>query len=171
MSKVVAGMAVLLVCSMAHGKEKQALRQWIEIKGGVNAFLNGQSNAIPHRVKPVARIEWVRNYWQDLGFGVELVGVIDGNSGYRFIAAFANAHASLYGGDVFRLLLMGGWGIGTGPPILFTDVSVEASVMVHAHAGLEMRWQVVNELLDLGVDLVSEDLSMVALSAALSFRF
>ena len=112
----------------------------LTIKGSANLFLNGQSNTLEHRIKPGARLELLYHLYNELEVGIELAGNWDKNKNYRLIGGYFTAQVPIYSGSVFGLAMRTGWGMGTGPKILFTDLTNEADIVLWAQAGVQMRW-------------------------------
>ncbi len=160
-------LAAVVLCTTAHADKPE---QSIVIKGGITAFLNGQSNVPSHRIKPIVRAEWQRQYNPDAGFGMELMAIADKNENYRLMGGFLNVRGRLYSGSVFECWWMGGWGLGTAPKILYTDLETSHLLTIYGHMGFEFRW-LVNDSIALGVDLLSENLTQATLDATIGFRF
>lgn len=142
-----------------------------EVKGGVSLLLNAKSFAIAHRLRETVRVAAEYIYDEDLHLGVELVGTGLGNADYRLIGVYFNAIAPLYAGSVFQLRLIGGWGFGTGPAILATDLTVDHPVTLYVQAGLQFRWTVIGDLMTLGIDLLDENINLVTATGTVGFMF
>lgn len=142
----------------------------VTLKGGVSYFVNSQSFALAHLIKPSIRLEGTYRIQPRLDLSVELVGVA-ASEGYRLIGGYFVAGFVLYNGDVFRMLLAAGGGLGTAPKILSPGLTTDAALAVWGQLGLRFRWEVVRDLLVLGVDTVSEQLSVVTVTGTVGVRF
>jgi len=142
----------------------------LTLKSGTSLFLNGQSNVLEHRLKPSARIELMYHLYNELEVGLELTANWDKNENYRLIGGYLTAQVPLYSGSVFSFAIRTGWGIGTGPRILYTDLMRHEDITLWAQGGVQMRW-LISDLLSASLDLTSENLSMVTLNAGMGFHF
>ena len=142
----------------------------LTLKGGASLFLNGQSNTLDHRFKGGARLELLTHLYSELEVGVELAATWDKNKNYRLVGGYLNAQLPLYSGSVFGVAIRAGWGLGTGPKILFTDLVNEATVTVWAQAGLQMRW-LLGGGISITLDLLSENISMVTTNMGVRVHF
>ena len=142
----------------------------VTAKGGVNFFLNSQSIALEHMLKPMVRLEAAFRTHRRFSLAVELAASTSGG-GYRLIGGYILGKFHLYDGDLFSMKFAAGGGLGTGARILATDLQVEAEVAAWMQAGLQFRWSIVKETFALGLDLISENVSSVGLSLAAEFQF
>ncbi|NUN16621.1 MAG: hypothetical protein HUU55_23590 [Myxococcales bacterium] len=145
---------------------------WVALKGGVAAFpLTSQSPALPHVLKPMARLEAGYRFTNRLGFGVEISAVVDGNSNYRLLSGTLTGRAAAYLGELFSVWL--GWGVGAGnaPPILASDLIVTEDVALTVEIALQLRWVVVENLLSLGIDFIDQNIVVISTAATVQFEF
>jgi len=165
---LVVAVAVLLSAPGAHAHDTT----WsISAKGGVSFFLNSQSLALEHRIKPVVRLEGAFRVIPRFSVAIELVAAATSEAGYRLIGGYMLGKAHLYSGDIFQLNLAAGWGLGTGARILSHDLQAEADVAVWLQAGLQFRWALVADRFDLGLDLLSENISTIGASLVAEVHF
>ncbi len=64
-------------------------------------------------------------------------------------------------GEVFTLLLGWGFGIGTGPRILSSDLTTRSSVVPTMQASMVFRWEIVCDTVDIGLELIDEQLTVL----------
>lgn len=140
-------------------------------KGGVTTFFNTQSKILEHMLKPVVKLEvgWVA--LPDLLIGVEMSAIADASEFYRVVGATAVGRAAIYRGDVFSFWFGWGAGAGMGPRILSPDLLVVSQVTLWLQAGLLFRWQVVPDVLSLGLDLTNENGSLLTAAGAVQVHF
>ena len=105
-----------------------------------------------------------------LAFGVELALTIADSKGYQLYGGYLLGQATLYQGDLFGLMLTWGAGLGTGPAILASDLLAESDYTLWVLVGVDMRWTVVCDWLDVMVALRSEHITVITATAGLVFR-
>ena len=149
----------------------RASRMEVSVKGGTSVVLNGQSNALPHRFRYTLRAEFAYQLLDRLQLGAELVLPVSFERNYRLIGALVNAKVGIYQGEIYRLKGVFGFGVGTGPKILSTELDTELSARLWHQAGLQQRWDIVRELFQLGIDISFENLSVISVNLALQFSF
>ena len=121
-------------------------------------------------MKPTVRLGATIVASPGLRLGLELVAVPVVLDAYRLIGAYAVVEASLYDGSVYHLRAVAGAGVGTWPKILSQDLLTGAAATLWAQLGLRMDWRL-HPLISLGLDLLSEHLSVVTLNGRLAFHF
>jgi hypothetical protein len=164
-------MAVLAAPSGAQAAEADPDGRWsMALKSGVAHFLHSQSTALAHMLKPTARIEMYCRLKPRVQVGVELGGPLSSNENYLGMVGYVMGRGSLYRGEVYELTLGWGTGLGQRPRILSPDLIAEAKIGPRVQLALNHRWGVGGGM-ELGIDLVSEDLVVHSLMAALGRRF
>jgi len=101
--------------------------------------------------------------------GAEIIGTQSDNENYSLLGALAFARAEMYRGPSFRLNLRGGFGFGSGPKILFKDLSHSKTVVPWGQFGLDMSWELIPGLRG-GTALAYENLSVLSLLLTLDFK-
>ncbi len=142
----------------------------ISAHGGISLFTNSRSSAPPHLVKPTLRLDATLELDPRLAFGVELALTIADSKGYQLYGGYLLGQATLYQGDLFGLMLTWGAGLGTGPAILASDLLAESDYTLWVLVGVDMRWTVVCDWLDVMVALRSEHITVITATAGLVFR-
>ena len=141
------------------------------IKGGTSIVLNGQSNALPHRIRYTMRAEIAYQLIDGLQLGAELILPATFEKNYRMIGILVNAKVAIYEGTVYQLKIAGGFGLGTGPKILSTELDTSEPLRLWYHVVSQHRWVVVRKLLHIGLDLSFENLSVISANAVFQFHF
>lgn len=144
---------------------------YVAAKGGVTTFFNSQSKVLEHMLKPVVRLEvgWIAT--PDLLVGVELSAVADASEYYRVVGATAVGRAAIYRGDVFSFWFGWGAGAGMGPRILAPDLLAVSQATLWLQAGLLFRWQVLPDVLALGLDVTNENASLLTAAGTVQVSF
>ena len=142
----------------------------ISAKGGMSFFTNSRSKTLAHLFKPNVRLEALNQWHEKLSLGVEAVGVIADSTGYRLMGGYIVGSTPLYHGNVFGLDLDFGFGAGTGPPILSASLDMDHSVVAWAKLGLGFRWLLPGDSVTLGIDLLSEQISMVTATTVVTIH-
>lgn len=141
----------------------------VGIRGGVSTFLNSQSYRPAHFIKPTTRVEFGLALDDNREVGAEIIGTQSDNENYSLLGALAFARAEMYRGPSFRLNLRGGFGFGSGPKILFKDLSYAKTVVPWGQFGLDMSWELIPGL-RAGTALAYENLSTLSLLLTLDFK-
>ena len=161
--------AVPTVEASTGSESAETSLQW-NLKGGISLFLNSQSKTPSHLFKPAVRFELqVINQWP-VRLGTELVAVVAAEE-YRLLGGYLTVEAALHEGTVFRFALVGGPGLGTSPPILYSDLRSDSPLGVWGQFGMRAHWTLMSERLWTGVELLSENVTTIALSAMIGARF
>lgn len=158
----------ILVATPAVADESPPLS--VTLKMGANFFFHGQSNTLEHRLKPGARLEFLYHLYNELEIGIELVGNWDKNKNYRLIGGYFSTQVPLYSGSLFGVGIRTGWGMGTGPRILFADLVNEEALTLWALAGVQMRW-LLTSMLSITLEVISENISIATINSGLRFHF
>jgi len=137
----------------------------------VSAFLKTQSFAFNHMVKPTVRIEVLTRLAPGFEVGVEAAGVVTDEGGYELFGGYLVGRAAMVEGEVFSMWL--GWGIGAGTngAIVWSDLNTSDDLMLWHELGIHTRWDLVDDMFGLGVDLFVEHLSVATLTTTAYFRF
>jgi hypothetical protein len=143
----------------------------VALKGGVSVFMNAQSSALTHRLKPMVRLEGAFRIKPNFSVAVEFAAAATPEAGYRLLGGYLLGRLHLYQGDIFQFNFSAGGGLGTGARILSADLQAESDVAAWLQAGLQFRWAVITRRLDLGLDLISENISTLGLSAVVEVHF
>lgn len=138
------------------------------IKGGVSAFLNSQSYRPAHFIKPTTRVEFATGLSNHREVGLELVGTRSENDNYSLVGAMAFARAPMYVGTRYGLHFRGGFGLGSGPRVLFKDLSYEKALIPWGQFGFDMNWKILPGL-RLGTAILNENLSVLSVLLTLDF--
>jgi len=146
-------------------------RVLVELGGGLTAFTTSQSKVPLHLAKPDLTLEAGYRLESGLEVGLELSAAITTEAGYRLIGALAIAKAPLWSGPIFELQLTAGAGVGTSPPILHDDLQSEDAATLWVKAGLDLRWWLPGDRVALGLDVFSQNLTMIGLNATIAVRF
>ena len=172
MGVVVAGMA-LWMCSpaLAWGADAEQAGEWeVALKGGMGLETQSQSLALSHALQPRARLEVTRSLSPDVKLGVELSGVISGESGYQLVGGWLVGRAAMSRGDVFSSWVGFGAGVGTDAAILHPDLVSHGDVALWHQLGVLLRWDV-GAGVSLGMDVMAENLTALSLAGAVGMRF
>ena len=141
----------------------------VGLRAGISAFLNSQSYRPPHFIKPTTRVEVGFKLDAIREAGLEIVGTRSENENYSLLGALAFARAVLHKSSRNELNLRGGFGLGSGPRILFKDLSYEQDVIPWGQFGLDMRWKLMPGMHG-GAALSYENLSVISLLLSLDFK-
>ena len=101
--------------------------------------------------------------------GLELVGTRSENHNYSLLGAMAFARVAMYTGPLYDLNLRGGFGFGSGPKILFKDLSYEKTIIPWGQMGIDMSWEILPDM-RAGTALLYENLSLISLLLTLDFK-
>jgi hypothetical protein len=152
---------------LSQAAESSEMR--VAIKGGVSTFLHSQSYRPAHFIKPSTRVEWAISLDARREVGLEIVGSRSDNENYSLMGALVFARNALYVGSVYDLNLRWGFGLGSGPKILFRDLSYEKAVVPWGQMGIDMSWVILPGV-RVGTALTNENLSVLNLLLTLSFK-
>ncbi len=147
-----------------------APRSAISLKGGASIFFQSQSHSAQHQLKPVVRLEVSFRAFARIHLGVELAGVVTANENYRLIGGILTAQASLVERGLYSLRLRWGFGAGTGPRILSADLATRETLAPWVQVGLGQRFRV-HRSVALGLDVTSDNLSVLSPTLTLDYRF
>lgn len=161
---IISLLALAVPCSATETRWSAA------VKGGVHVFFGGQSSALNHRLQPVVRADVRYRLLPRLDVGVEASFALGGKN-YRLMGGYFIAALGMVRGDLFELDLVTGAGVGHHPAILYDDLSASHAVGPWFQWGLAFRWAVVTDLMDIGVELLHEHLSVLTIDLSLRFRF
>ena len=75
-----------------------------------------------------------------------------------------------YNGDVFRLHLLYGLGVGTAPKILSPQLDTSADMAAWAHWGLGFYWAFPGTVASLGLELIHEQITVITSAVVLSIH-
>ena len=142
----------------------------VSAKGGVSFFTQSRSNALPHRLKPNLRLSALTSVHKELRLGVELVGVLSESTGYRLLGGTVAGRTHCYNGEVFDLDLLFGVGLGTAPKILSPNLDTESKLAVWANMGLGLHWALPGDIVSLGMEFLSEQITVVTATAVLTIH-
>ena len=131
-------------------------------KGGVSIFTGSNSKAAAHFVHPVMRLEGAYRVSPRLEIGAELGAVVAGSANYAFESASLVMRTPLYEGEIFSMRLGWGFGIGSGPPILSDDLKAQSTVVPTMQVSLGFRWEVVCDSVDIGLEIIDEQLTVLS---------
>lgn len=164
---------VSLVClvTLASSARADPPRVLVELGGGLTAFTTSQSKVPLHLAKPDLTLEAGYRLASGLEVGLELSAAVSTEAGYRLIGALAIAKAPLWSGPTFELSLTTGAGVGSNPRILHHDLASESIATLWVKAGLDLRWWLPGDHVALGIDVFSQNLTMVGLNATVAVRF
>lgn len=157
----------LLAASPSRAESPRAL---IELGGGLTAFTTSQSKVPLHLAKPDLTLEAGYRLASGLEVGLELSAAVSSEAGYRLIGALAIAKAPLWSGPIFDLSLTTGAGVGSNPRILHHNLESESAATLWVKAGLDLRWWLPGDHVALGLDVFSQNLTMVGLNATVAVR-
>jgi hypothetical protein len=133
-------------------------------------MLKSKSTTIPHLFKPIARLEGSRGLTDHTSVGLELASIASSNHNYRMIKLSALIRGDLYRGSLYALWVRGGFGIGNSPAILSQNLDTSSDLSGHVDLGTGMSWQLPFADSALGLEIISDNLSVVALLGSLSFQ-
>ena len=142
----------------------------LEVRGGVVTFAHGQSIAIPHKLKPMVRMEWSHGYPEGIRYGLEALTVPDPLEGYRLFGGLFNVHARMVESGLFSMWWRAGVGVGNGPPILYKDLGEGEPWTLLANMGLAFRFQL-GDSMSLSLNLGEENLTAVSVDGGVAFHF
>ena len=135
-------------------------------KVGVHFFLTSQSNAIPHRVKPMFRLGVSRAATSRLRIGAEFTLPAELDANYRLVGGWLNVAYGLYRGALYQADVLAGAGLGSNPPILHQRLTSRGGVAFWHQVHLQQRWRLTPRYalgFDLGYENSASALMMVAL--------
>jgi hypothetical protein len=161
----------ICLITLASPARADSPRVLVELGGGLTAFTTSQSKVPLHLAKPDLTLEAGYRLASGLEVGLELSAAVTTEAGYRLIGARAIAKAPLWSGPIFELSLTTGAGVGSNPPILHHDLASESAATLWVKAGLDMRWWLPGDHVALGIDVFSQNLTMVGLNATVAVRF
>jgi len=151
-----------------HEVEKTDLMR-VGLRAGVSAFLHAQSYRPAHFIKPTTRVEFGHRVAPSREIGIELAGTQSENTNYKLLGFLAFARGALYESSTKELWFRGGFGMGTGPRILFKDLSYEKALIPWGQLSLDMRWRLMPGM-HLGTAIAYENLSVINLLLSLDFK-
>ena len=146
--------------------------QWeVSVKAGTSFLLNGQSNALAHRLRHNLRAEFAYRLHPRLHIGGELVVPLNFDRNYRMLGGFFNAKVNIHDGDIYQFKWLGGVGLGFGPKILSTELNTEEPLRLWYQTAMQHRWTIVSNLMSIGLDIAYENLSVLSANLAIQFEF
>ena len=143
----------------------------VAVKGGASLVLNGQSNALPHRIRYSIRGEFAYRVAERFQLGVEMIFPARFERNYRMLGAMINAKVALYEGAIYQVKMVGGFGLGTGPKILSSQLDTDLPVRLWYQTAMQHRWTLIRNLMHIGLDLSFENLSVISTNLAFQFHF
>jgi hypothetical protein len=159
------------VPTAAWAAEGDPVTRWeVTAKGGIGLETNSQSLALEHALQPRARLEVLTDLSPDVRVGVELSGVLSGESGYQLIGGWFVGRAAMSRGDVFSSWVGFGAGVGTDAAILHPDLVSGGDLALWHQLGVLFRWEL-GAGVSLGVDVMSENLSAISLAGTAGLHF
>lgn len=160
-------LCLLLTAASARAESPRVL---VELGGGLTAFTTSQSKVPLHLAKPDLTLEAGYRLESGLEVGLEVSAAVTTEAGYRLIGALAIVKAPLWSGPIFELDLTAGAGVGSNPRILHHDLDTKSAATLWVKAGLDLRWWLPGDHVALGLDLFSQNLTMVGLNATVAVR-
>jgi hypothetical protein len=166
-------LALGLPLQEAHGEElgapptatlasaERAAGWAVTVKGGVSLFTTSKSPAPSHLMKPGLRLEGTYRVGPRLEVGAEVGVLLTGEANYAFESASVVFRAPLYEGDVCVIRLGWGFGLGSGPPILSSDLRTSALIVPTMQASLGVRWKLAEDRFEIGFEVINEQLTVV----------
>ena len=130
-------------------------------KGGVSLFTTSVSKVPEHFLKPALRFEAMYRISARLSAGIELGALVTDDVNYAFESVSAVFQTPLYDGEHLRLVLGWGFGLGTGPPVLSSDLLTKATIVPTMQASIGLIWRVVPDRFELGLAIIDEQLTVV----------
>jgi hypothetical protein len=139
------------------------VRAWtLTTKAGVSLLTTSKSMIFEHLLKPAVRVEATYRLGPRLGIGVEVSALLTGDANYAFESASLVFRAPLYDGEHFVMRLGWGFGVGSGPPILSADLTTAAVIVPTLQASLGFGWRVVKDRVEIGFEIIDEQLTVVS---------
>ncbi len=135
----------------------------VRFKGGISFFTKSQSTALPHLLKPNIRLELSRTLTPQTEIGFEVGSVASTNKNYRVLTAYVYAAGYFHHGSLYRIGVRGGVGAGPGPAILYADLRSSQDLTGYTQFGITMDWQLPVDRLQLGLQILVENLSVATL--------
>lgn len=141
-----------------------------DIAVGAAYVARSQSHALPHLVKPAARVG-VRLPWTPrLELGGALVGVLDSSEHYRVLGVVAQARWAFWQRRSFEFGATAALGAGRDADILHADLRADSSVAPYAVFAIDARWTLAGRWLA-GVEASATNFAIAQAGALLGFRF
>jgi hypothetical protein len=158
--------------AVAAGADADAKAPFLlALKSGVTGFLQTQSKVPEHFLKPVVRLEVGYLVRPELIVGVELSAIADASEFYRVAGGYVVGRAAMVRGDVFSMWFGWGAGLGMGPRILAPDLLAQSDVTLWVQAGLLFRFEVIEDVLSLGLDLINEQATLLTGTGTVQLHF
>ena len=139
------------------------------LRAGVAAFLNSQSYRPAHFIKPTSRVEFGLSLDKKREVGVELVGTPSENKNYNLLGGLIFARAEVRRRAGHEMHLRAAFGAGSGPRILFKDLSYSRELIPWGQFGLDARWKIMPGM-HIGTALAYENMSVLNLLMSLDFK-
>jgi len=152
LGRALGALALLLLASPASASltspsaaaPEAAERPWrVEVGAGATLLLTAQSLALPHLVRASGEVA-VRRAIGDgrLVLGVAVAGLVGGGADYRLLGGLVTVDLPLLRGRHFDFGPLAGFGAGTGPRVLASDLVARSAVVPWARLGLAVDWHV-----------------------------
>jgi hypothetical protein len=174
----VVAVAVAAVTSLCAAPGVQAGEPWVRaepryevaIEGGASVLGNSRSITAEHLLAPTVRLDAAAFVHKRLALGIEVAVTPGSSEGDRLLGVYLLGRTLVFYGEKVEVFLAWGAGLGTGPEILSRDLLVGSDITVWLFAGVDVRWTLVGDWLQLGVSAAVEHLSVVTATAGLVFR-
>ena len=169
-ARYLAILALLFSFGMSSSYANEA--NWsLAVKGGPAFMMKSKSKAIPHLFKPMVRAELIRSLSSKTSFGLEAAVIASSNKSYRLIKVSALFMADIYQGPLYGLWIRGGFGLGNHPPIMVEDLlPTQAPLNIHVDLGLGMDWSLPFANSSIGLEIITDSLSVLSLVSSLRFK-
>ncbi|MBR56573.1 MAG: hypothetical protein CMH54_00795 [Myxococcales bacterium] len=142
----------------------------VRLKTGISFFTKSQSTAIPHLLKPNIRLELARTLTPKTEIGVDVGSVVTTNPNYRVLTGYLYAAGYFHTGSLYRIGVRGGVGAGPGPRILYADLRSQQDLTGYTQFGVIMDWQLPVDRLQIGLQILVENLSVVTLALTTGWK-
>jgi hypothetical protein len=137
-------------------------------RAGYAFFGRGRSLALEHRLKPALRLDALWPLATNWELGAAARGVITSSTNYGVWALTGALRYAVLSSQSFALRALLGIGVGYNAPILHSDLEAGFPVIPYATLALQPTF-VLAEQLELGIELESEQLSVIHLGAVVNY--
>lgn len=133
-------------------------------------FLHSRSIALPHLFKPSVQFQGTWPLLERLELGAGAGAILDSNSNYQVAGLYALGRYALVRSDGFEWGISAGLGGGHNAAIIHADLQAKAPIVPYGLIASDASFRLSKGFM-LGLELSSEQLSVVQLGAKAMFLF
>lgn len=158
----------LLVPAPVHAQTKVEQPARLDARLGTAMFLKSQSLAGQHLFKPSASLALLFPLDPSFWLGAGASGIVTANLDYQAAGGYVLGRAAIVRTTHFEWGLGAGLGVGSNPPILYSDLKSEAPLAPFLSLSTDASWSL-GDRFRLGLAIANEQLSVMHLGAFSSY--